>query len=292
MCHGELVSTKNVHDSSRSAISEPECLTDNLTAEVFPFSLHRSKNLHLRLEQRRLRFQTLNERHQPLTVRLYGEPEVRVQTGINELGIGLCAGLVRIWASECVRGRDAIERLRTAAPFILRTILLSQLHSVYLNALPVNADSLNSSERALIQFKYGSDAAFRSLMDEMNVRTMLELDLSLQYGMQIKKQWCLIGTVPEILGALGPSPSTGLYLLLIRFWDSRQKSAGRGHRIGLLIEPSRLCRFYDSRWGELTFTDYFHFQQWFADYWNTEGWSYFLGRGKPPESPLRIFHLS
>lgn len=77
MCHGELVSTKNVHDSSRSAISEPECLTDNLTAEVFPFSLHRSKNLHLRLEQRRLRFQTLNERHQPLTVRLYGEPEAQ-----------------------------------------------------------------------------------------------------------------------------------------------------------------------------------------------------------------------
>ncbi len=93
MCHGELVSTKNVHDSSRSAISEPECLTDNLTAEVFPFSLHRSKNLHLRLEQRRLRFQTLNERHQPLTVRLYGEPE----SEYKQESTSLASGYARDW---------------------------------------------------------------------------------------------------------------------------------------------------------------------------------------------------
>jgi hypothetical protein len=223
----------------------------------------------------------------------YGEEEFRKHSRTEGLGIGLCAGLVRFWASERRHGRDPIEQLRRPNLSLIRSVIIFQLQSVYFKMPPVDLRSLTQSKTALITFKYGSVSAFEDLLMQRNTQSMLELDLALHHDMSIIQQWHLTGTISGIVAAFGESPHSGLYLFLIRYWVAKKRISGEeGHRTALIIEEDGVCRFYDSRRGEVTFGSFRGFLLWFMDYWNAEQWEYFLRRGHPPDPPLRIVHLA
>src|SRR6185295_750713 len=62
-------------------------------------------------------------------------------------------------------------------------------------------------------------------------------------------------------------------------------------RVALAIEPAGSCRFYDPRRGEVSFSTFDQFTEWFTDYWTTERWEFYLQRGFPPEVPIQLFAL-
>jgi hypothetical protein len=145
----------------------------------------------------------------------------------------------------------------------------------------------------LLRLKYGEDEvpAITSLFELFGVNNCLELDLVLLHGSPIVKRWQFSHDAADIVNALTESPRPGLYVLVVRYWDSKRVSREGGHRTALVIRPAGGCRFYDPRWGEMSFSALDQFAEWFADYWTTELWDYFLQRGAPPSTLARLFAL-
>ncbi len=237
-------------------------------------------------------FEELNRRHQISRAYFFSQKDFRRQFKID-IPIGLCAGLVQVWWSELQKGNDAIKSLQDATPRLVGDVLLSQARSFYLKEFPPQNRDLRTSEIKLLEFKYGEHSVplVESLYSLLDVSNCLELDLALLHGLPIIKRWQFSHLASDIVNALRESALPGLYVLLIRFWHSKQVSGETGHRIALAIEAGGLCRFYDPRQGEMSFSTFDQFTEWFTDYWTTERWDYFLQRGSPPAAPLQLFAL-
>lgn len=205
-------------------------------------------------------------------------------------------GLVQVWWSELQKGNDAIKCLQAATPRLVGEVLLSQARSFYLKEFPPQNRDLRTSEVKLLEFKYGEHSVplIESLYSLLDVSNCLELDLALLHGLPIIKRWQFSHLASDIVNALRESALPGLYVFLIRFWHSKQVSGEtghRGHRLALAIEAAGSCRFYDPRRGEVSFSTFDQFTEWFTDYWTTEQWDYYLQRGFPPAAPIQLFAL-
>ena len=235
-------------------------------------------------------FEAINSRHRVRRAFFCNEESFRKQFDVD-VPIGLCAGLVQVWWSEISNGNDGIKCIHEASPSLVRRVVLSQLMSVYLRELPHDDSHLQVSEAAQLRFKYGDYriAGIKDLQKTFDVESLLELDLILHYGLPIRRKWQCSHSIVEIVTDLREYAQPGLYLLLIRFWDSKRVNGEKGHRTALVIEEGGICRFYDSRWGEISFVHVDDFADWFIDYWQTQRWDFFLQRGVPPSAPLRIF---
>jgi hypothetical protein len=237
-------------------------------------------------------FEELNRRHQISRAYFFSQKDFRRQFKID-IPIGLCAGLVQVWWSELQKGNDAIKSLQDATPRLVGDVFLSQARSFYLKEFPPQNRDLRTSEVKLLEFKYGEHSVplIESLYSLLDVSNCLELDLALLHGLPIIKRWQFSHLASDIVNALRESALPGLYVLLIRFWHSKHVSGETGHRIALAIEEGGSCRFYDPRRGEMSFSTFDQFIEWFTDYWTTEQWDYFLQRGVPPAAPLQLFAL-
>jgi hypothetical protein len=237
-------------------------------------------------------FEEMNRRHQISRAYFFSQKDFRRQFNI-QLPIGLCAGLVQAWWAELRKGNDAIRCLKEATPKLIGDILLSQVRSVYLKEFPPHNRDLRTYEVELLKLKYGEDtvSSISSLFTLFGVNNCLELDLILLHDSPIIKRWQFSHLATDIVNALTESPSPGLYLLLARYWDSKRASRERGHRSALVIEAAGSCRFYDPRWGEMSFLALDQFTRWFTEYWTTQLWDYYLQRGFPPSSPIQLFAL-
>jgi hypothetical protein len=244
------------------------------------------------ISRKRKAFEELNRRHCVRRSFMYSQGDFRQHFHVD-VRIGLCAGLVKGWWSELCQGRDAIKSISAATPSLVRTILLAQALSFHIRTLPDNEQRLTDAEAALLNFKYGDGgvAKVRALQETFAVDTILELDLILHYCMPIIQEWQLSHSSVDVLSAISTTQRPGLYIFVMRFWDSKRPTGERGHRTALVIENEGSCRFYDPRLGELQFSNIDHFTSWFTDYWVTERWDYFLRRGSPPSPPLRLFCL-
>lgn len=237
-------------------------------------------------------FEEMNRRHQISRAYFFSQQDFRRQFNLD-IPIGLCAGLVQAWWAELRKGNDAIRCLKEATPKLISEVLLSQARSIYLKEFPPHNRSLRAYETELLKFKYGEHrvSLIISLYTLFGVNNCLELDLALLHDLPIIKSWQFSHLASDIVNALTESPRPGLYLLLARFWDSKRASGERGHRSALVIEAAGSCRFYDPRWGEMSFLALEQFTRWFTEYWTTQRWDYFLQRGFPPSAPIQLFAL-
>jgi hypothetical protein len=243
------------------------------------------------ISRKRKAFEELNRRHGVRRSFLFSQGDFRRHFHVD-VRVGLCAGLIKGWWSELCEGRDAIKSIAVATPSLVRTILLAQALSFHIRKLPDDEQCLSDAEAALLNFKYGDGgvAKVRALQEALSVDTLLELDLVLHYQMPIMQQWQLSHSSADVVSALTDG-RPGMYIFVLRFWDSKRPAHERGHRTALVIETEGSCRFYDPRHGELQFSNVEYFTSWFADYWATERWDYLLRRGSPPAPPLRLFCL-
>ncbi|HET6976346.1 MAG TPA: hypothetical protein VFI24_08485 [Pyrinomonadaceae bacterium] len=238
----------------------------------------------------RAAFEGINRDHQVCREIFFSQKDFRRQFNIH-LPIGLCAGLIQVWWAELRKGNDAITCLKEATPKLISEVVLSQARSVYLKEFPPLNRDLRPYEIALLRFKYEeeSESSISSLCTAFGANNCLELDLALLHDSPIIKRWQFSHSASNIVNALNESLPASLYVLLTRFWDSKRPSAERGHRTALVIEPAGSCRFYDPRWGEMSFVSLDHFTRWFTDYWTILDWDYLLQRGSPPSSPIQLF---
>lgn len=234
----------------------------------------------------------LNRRHQVSRAYFFSQKDFRRQFNID-FPIGLCAGLVQAWWTELRKGNDAIACLKDATPKLIGNVLLSQARSFYLKEFPPANRSLLPYEAELLSFKYGEHrvSSIRALWELFGVNNCLELDLALLHDLPILRKWQFSHLASDIVKVLTENPRPSLYLLLFRFWDSKRASAERGHRVALVIEAAGSCRFYDPRWGEMSFAGLDQFTGWFTEYWTAQRWDYFLQRGVPPSVPIQLFAL-
>ena len=237
-------------------------------------------------------FEEMNRRHRVVRAFVFRQKDFQRQFNIQS-PIGLCAGLVQVWWAEMRKGNDAIRCLREATPELIGEVLLSQARSIYLREFPPRDRPLRAYEVELLNFKYGdhSVSAINSLCALFGVTNCLELDVTLLHELPIIKRWQFSHLSSDIVNALHEISGPNLYVLLARYWDSKKSSKERGHRSALVIEAAGSCRFYDPRWGELSFRDLDHFTGWFTDYWTTQLWDYYLQRGAPPSAPVQLFAL-
>lgn len=244
------------------------------------------------MTDKRAAFEDMNRRHQISRAYFFSQNDFRRQFNID-LPVGLCAGLVQAWWAELRKGNDAIRCLKEATPKLIGDVLLSQARSFYLKEFPPHNRSLRTYEAELLKFKYGEHrvSLITSLYTLFGVNNCLELDLALLHDLPIIKRWQFSHLASDVVNALTESPRPGLYMLLSRFWDSKRASGERGHRSALVIEAAGTCRFYDPRWGEMSFLALDQFTRWFAEYWTTQRWDYFLQRGFPPPAPIQLFAL-
>ncbi len=244
------------------------------------------------ISRKRKAFEELNRRHCVRRSFMFSQGDFRRHFDVD-VRIGLCAGLIKGWWSELCEGRDAIESIAAATPSLVSTILLAQALSFHIRKLPEGKQCLSDAEVALLNFKYGDGgvAKVKALQAVFCVDTLLELDLVLHYQMPIMQEWQLSHSSVDVVSALSKNRQPGLYIFVLRFWDSKRSTHERGHRTALVIETERSCRFYDPLLGELQFSNLDHFTSWFTDYWATERWDYLLRRGSPPSPPLRLFCL-
>jgi hypothetical protein len=244
------------------------------------------------ITERQAAFEEMNRRHQISREYFFSQKDFRRRFNID-FPIGLCAGLVQAWWAELRKGNDAIACLKEATPKLIKDVVLSQARSFYLKEFPPANRFLLSYETELLRFKYGEDSvpSIRSLCDLFDVNNCLELDLALLHDLPILKRWQFGYLASDIVSVLKESPRPSLYLLLLRFWDSKRASAERGHRTAFVIEATGSCRFYDPRLGEMSFANLDQFTGWFSEYWTAERWDYFLQRGLPPSVPIQLFAL-
>ena len=240
-------------------------------------------------------FEELNRRHEISRAYSFSQKDFRRQFKIN-IPIGVCSGLVQVWWSELQKGNDGIKCLKEATPKLVGDVLLSQARSFYLNEFPPLNRELRTSEVKLLDFKYGDHQVPRieSLYRLLGVTNCLELDLVLLHGAPIIKRWQFSHLASDIVNALRESGWPGLYMLLTRFWHRKQVSGEtghQGHRLALAIDAAGACRFYDPRRGEVSFSTFDQFTDWFTDYWTTERWDYYLQRGFPAAVPIQLFAL-
>jgi hypothetical protein len=242
--------------------------------------------------ERQAAFEEMNRRHQISRGYFFSQKDFRRQLNID-FPIGLCAGLVQAWWAELRKGNDAIACLKEATPKLIGDVVLSQARSFYLKEFPPANRRLLPYEAELLKFKYGEDSVplIISLCNLFGVNDCLELDLALLHDLPILRRWQFSYLASDILKVLRECPRPSLYLLLLRFWDSKRPSAERGHRTAFVIEAAGSCRFYDPRWGEMSFADLDQFSGWFTEYWTAERWDYFLQRGLPPSIPIQLFAL-
>lgn len=237
-------------------------------------------------------FDEMNRRHRVVRAYSFSQKDFQRQFNFHS-PIGLCAGLVQAWWAELRKGNDAICCLREATPELMGHVLLSQARSIYLREFPPRDRPLRPYEVELLKFKYGdhSVSAINSLCALFGVTNCLELDLTILHDSPIIKRWQFSHLASDIVHALNEIPGPNLYVLLARYWDSKRSSKERGHRSALVIETVGSCRFYDPRWGELSFRDLDHFTGWFTEYWTTQLWDYYLQRGAPPSVPVQLFAI-
>lgn len=240
----------------------------------------------------RAAFEEMNRRHPVSRTYFFSQKDFRRRFNIHS-PIGLCAGLVQSWWAELRKGNDAVRCLEEATPKLIGDVLLSQARSVYLREFPPHNRALRTYEVELLKFKYGehSVSSIGSLCALFGVNNCLELDLVLLHDLPIIKRWQFSHLASDIVNALWESPHPSLYVLLARYWDSKRASGERGHRSALVIGAAGSCRFYDPRWGELSFLGLDQFTGWFREYWTTQLWDYYLQRGTPPSSPVQLFAL-
>ena len=236
-------------------------------------------------------FEEMNRRHR-VGAYLFSQKDFCRQFNIHS-PIGLCAGLVQAWWMQLRKGDEAITRLKEATPRLIGDVLLSQARSIYLKEFPPRDRPLRPYEVELLKFKYGdhSVSSINSLCALFGVDNCLELDLALLHGLPIIKRWHFSHLASDILNALKELPGPNLYILLARYWDSKRSSKERGHRSALVVETAGSCRFYDPRWGEMSFLNLDQFTGWFSEYWSTQLWDYYLQRGSPPSTPVQLFAL-
>jgi len=207
-----------------------------------------------------------------------------------EVGLGLCAGLVRVWWAELRKGNNAMQSLKAANPSLTRNVLLSQARSMYLKRFPLEDADLNASERALLTFKYGDVtlSELRSVQDLFAVRSEFELDLVLHHGLPIVERRESVDTRNDLTIPVR-TPRPCLYLLLFRYADSTQASGERGHRSGLVVHADGGCNFYDPRIGETVFPSIKYFSGWLAEYLDLQGWQSRYQRLKPGLASMKIY---
>lgn len=235
-------------------------------------------------------FEELNCRHRVTRAYFFGQRDFLKQFPI-ELPIGLCAGLVHVWWAELRKGNDAIRCIQRASPELVRDVLLSQARSFYLQEFPPNNRRLRTPESELLKFKYGEHtvSSIKALFKLFGVDNALELDLVLLHNLPILKRWQFSHLALDIVNAFTGWARPGLYLLLTRFRHSKRASGEGGHRCALVIEAPGSCRYYDPRWGEMSFSELNQFARWFKDYWTGERWDFFAQRVAPFSPPVRLF---
>lgn len=241
---------------------------------------------------RRAAIEEMNARHRIGRARFYGQRQFCRQFQIGA-GTGLCAGLVQVWWGEWRRGNDAIERLRSATPALVRDVLVSQARSVYLKNIPLTEGDLNATETELLRFKYGiaNLSEIMALRDLFGVESVLELDLVLQHEAPIQARSMFTDFGSGVLDALTMCKDPGLRLLMIHY--NRKRRAGQhGHRTGLAVERDGSCAFYDPSMGEIAFSRLADYGAWLREYWSVRGWSEWLRRGTADLPPIQIFRFA
>ena len=238
---------------------------------------------------RRVAIEEMNAKHQITRAFFYSQDQFCRQFQIK-VGTGLCAGLVQVWWSEKRRGNDAIARLRNATPALVHDVLVSQARSIYLKDIPATEGKLNRTEAELLKFKYGTDSLSEiiALQDIFGVKTMLEVDLTLQQEARIEDRWMFTEWGSSVVDALTNSRDPGLRLLMLHYRRTRRGGEG-GHRSALTIEEDGSCAFYDPSTGETTFPQISDFAIWIKEYWSVRGWAQLLRRGATDLPPIQVF---
>lgn len=209
-------------------------------------------------------------------------------------GMGLCAGLLQVWWSYVQNGQDGIAVLQHKPQEMTDAVYCAQLRSVYFRRAPIVGDRLSSAEAQLLILKYGHYAPLHvgSLVEKFGVRSLLELDLVLQLRVPIVARWEFSHSADSILQLVVPTEIPILYVVILRYWDSKRQSAERGHRIAFVCDLSGGVRFYDPRWGEVYCKRVDDFRLWFVEYWRTAEWDRILLRGSPPTPQIRVYEMA
>jgi hypothetical protein len=183
-------------------------------------------------------------------------------------GFGLCAALVEVWWEAVRDGHAGLAAFEREPSAIVKDLIARQLRSAYLADWPADQASPGTSERALLESKYGT-ADLRAIADRataLGIETPLALDLYWRFGLRIAQtqNWQHCATAPPIAALAIDEP--GLRVLLLRYGAS-------GHRMAFLVEPGGGLRFFDPNAGEVNFSSGADFAAWFELFWNAGGYA-------------------